>query len=94
MVCKRTMSAAPDVIHVIVEHVCQSVIPSPSLQADYCMGVDRKLTIDARDLAADTSRFSACHMNHSGQRSNVARRCVRSEQRISFYAARDIQVIQ
>ena len=56
------------------------------------MGIDREWTIDGRELAKDTTRFNPCHINHSSSRHNVARRCSRAERRVSFYAARNIQV--
>lgn len=66
--------------------------PFVVLQADYCIKLDRKWSIDGRDRAADTSVFSPCHMNHSGSRQNVVRSTKRRQRKISFFTQRDIQV--
>lgn len=64
----------------------------PAGVADYCIKVDREWTIDGRDRAQDTSRFSPCHMNHSGVRHNVVRSTKRRDRTVSFFTRKDIQV--
>ena len=62
-------------------------------QSDYCIRVDGQWTIDGAERAADTTSFSACHMNHgAGVTGNVARQTLRRERRVKFYACRDITV--
>lgn len=62
------------------------------MQADYCIKVDREWSIDGRDRATDTTKFSPCHMNHSGSRQNVVRSTKRRQRKISFFAKTDIEV--
>ena len=57
------------------------------------MGIDREWTIDAAEIAKDTSKFSACHINHSSQSQNVSRRCIRAQRKVLLFTARDIQVL-
>ncbi len=64
----------------------------PPTQGNYATAVDDEWVIDAASLAPDTSTFHAVHMNHSRTRANVRRYYKRSERRISFFAARDIEV--
>lgn len=63
----------------------------PSGVADYCIKVDREWSIDGRDRATDTTKFSPCHMNHSGSRQNVVRSTKRRQRKISFFAKTDIE---
>lgn len=62
----------------------------PKGQAEYCIDLHNGWLIDAVDRAKDTQTFSACHMNHSSLRHNVARRTDRAQKRVEFYAERDI----
>eukprot|EP00955_Chlamydomonas_euryale_P093101 364759-Chlamydomonas_euryale.AAC.18 len=64
--------------------------PPLLLTGDYCIALDDDLVIDAAHLAADTSRFTAAHINHSRTRANVARFYTRRACTVSFFAARDI----
>ena len=63
------------------------------LQSDYCIGIDREWALDGRDRAVDTKHFSACHINHSRSRCNVARRTLRKRQAVQIFAVRDIQCV-
>ncbi|KAF5831808.1 hypothetical protein DUNSADRAFT_12554 [Dunaliella salina] len=63
----------------------------PSGTSDYVMRIDDEYALDATELAPQTAQFSAVHMNHS-RRPNVGRFYARSENRVSFYALRDISV--
>ena len=63
---------------------------APSMQSDYCMGLDDEWALDGRERAADVSAFSGCHINHSSKRYNVVRRTRRAEQVVELFASRDI----
>jgi hypothetical protein len=60
-------------------------------QSDYCMKIDAEWALDGAERAKDTSRFSGCHLNHSRQRFNIARRTLRKERRVELFAVRDIR---
>ncbi|PNH01628.1 hypothetical protein TSOC_012472 [Tetrabaena socialis] len=63
----------------------------PDGVGDYAMAVDADMVMDAAAAAPDTSSFHPVHMNHSRVRPNVRRFYRRSERRVSFFAAADIE---
>eukprot|EP00892_Ulva_mutabilis_P006460 jgi/Ulvmu1/4186/UM019_0165.1 len=60
--------------------------------SDYCIAIDDEWVIDGSTRAADRDLFSPCHINHSRQSFNVARRTIPSRRRVELYAIRDISV--
>lgn len=58
--------------------------------ADYCMTIDGEWCLDGSERSRDTGTFSACHINHSATRHNVARRTLRKQQQVELFATRDI----
>ena len=54
------------------------------------MVVGRDAKLDGREAAAG-ARFTPAHINHSRERANVARFCLRKRRVVRLHAARDIE---
>lgn len=63
------------------------------MQSEYCITIDEEWVIDGAGRSSDTEMFSPCHINHSRQRFNVARRTLPSKKRVELYAAKDVRCV-